>query len=134
MIPQIQGREKRPGKQKSGRPKPTAHLYEPPAHPIPLSRMGQRSGALPGPKTPISDQAGDEGNHDHAGAAVDHRGEGERDFCQKSNHGHNSIQGKDDGEDHCRIPLSSAFRFLPAGAQAPVGPALDFIPLTVIEV
>ena len=86
--------------------------------------MEQRSGALPGPDPPIGDQAGDEGDHDHAGAAVDHRGEGERDFCQKSNHGNRGIQGKDDGEDHCRIPLPSAFLFLPAGAHS----------LTVIEV
>ena len=81
--------------------------------------MEQRSGTLPGPKTPISDQASDEGNHKHAGAAVDHRGEGERDFCQQTNHGNNSIQGKDDSEDQCRIPLSQAFRFLPAGNQSP---------------
>jgi len=53
--------------------------------------MEQRSGILPGPDPPIGDQAGDEGNHDHAGAAVDHRGKGEHDFCQKSNHGHNTI-------------------------------------------
>ena len=58
----IQGRVR-----KSGRPKPTAHLYEPPAHPIPLLRMEQRSGALPGPDPPIGDQAGDEGNHNHSG-------------------------------------------------------------------
>ena len=61
--------------------------------------MEQRSCALPGPDPPIGDQAGNEGNHNHAGATVDHRGEGERDFSQESNHSHNSIQGKDDGED-----------------------------------
>ena len=126
MIPQIQGREKRPAKQKSGRPKPTAHLYEPPAHPIPLLRMEQRSGTLPGPDPPIGDQAGDEGNHNHAGAAVDHRGKGARDFCQKSNHGNRGIQGKDDGEDHCRIPPFVSVPFPSGQAQAPVGPALGF--------
>jgi len=128
MISQFRAKKKQPVKRKSGQPKPTAHLYKPSAHPVPILRMEWRSGALPGLKPPIGDQAGDEGNYKYAGAAIDDRGEGERDFCQESNHGNNSIQGKDDGEDHCRIPLSSAFRFLPAGAQAPVGPALDFIP------
>ena len=80
MISQFRAKKKQPVKRKSGQPKPTAHLYKPSAHPVPILRMEWRSGALPGLKPPIGDQAGDEGNYKYAGAAIDDRGEGERDF------------------------------------------------------